>query len=133
MLHQAAAFRHLHAHMNHNQHVIQISADNLARHSLPGAKAVEIAPYSFERVLGGSRSGTPGITHARHIPLQSLSGGAASSRHRSTAEVSANGNTIDPDQQLQQANEATLKLHEDMSIYRSLTELYKPFTSMGGR
>ena len=129
MLHQATVLKNIHAHVLYNQQALQVSADNLARHAMPGAQAVALAPYSFKNHINADQ----GVTHARHIGLRSSSLHSGANRQKNTSEISANGNSISPEQELQNANTATLKITNDIAIYKTLTEIYSPFASLGAR
>jgi flagellar basal body rod protein FlgB len=131
MLHSAPALQHILAHMKYNQTVVQVSADNLARHPIPGEKTKKVAPYSFADYVVGQQTRAAPITHPKHIPFHEPLEKANISSRLKHSETSPNGNDIHPEEQLQQMNEATLQLHEDIKAYDSLLKSYQLFTNMG--
>lgn len=129
--HGIRAFQHLSAHIQHGQKNIQVGMENLGNHSIPGKSEKVVGAYHFDDYLKHSGSALK-VTHAQHIPIQTSSGGGAKvTSHKNGEEVSVNGNSINPEAQLQKINEATLALSSDIKTYQTFIEMYKPFTSMG--
>jgi flagellar basal body rod protein FlgB len=129
--HGIRAIRHLQAHMGYNQKAIQLSADNLGRHAIPGEKTKELAPYSFTTYIGAQNPATLRMTNARHIAVHQAYGHSRISSKRSPGEISASGNDIVPEQELQKMNEAALNINEDIKAYENILSNYKAFTMMG--
>lgn len=97
-----------------------VSADNIARMHIPGEKAKELEEMSFK----GRLKGSPLLkTHANHLSGSGGLHGSASIRTSDAPDLSMNGNNIDYQKELRDANEASAR-------HLQMTKLYGGFARM---
>lgn len=94
---------------------LKVSADNLARSVIPGAREKEVTP-TFSPIGG------PQQTHAKHLRGTGDSSPFQVKTERKSQEASLDGNSIDAEKQLTQASDAATHIHLNVSLITKIMD-----------
>lgn len=117
--------------MRHTQARQENTSDNLARSSVAGEKTKEIEPFS-KALKRNSKTAEIKTTDANHLSGSIKNVGFKIKKSTEQADASLTGNSISPEEQLLQLNEAATDFYRLQQVHKSENERIKTVLNIGG-
>ncbi|NCP62809.1 MAG: hypothetical protein GW748_05800 [Alphaproteobacteria bacterium] len=117
--------------MRHTQARQENTSDNLARSGVAGEKTKEIEPFS-QALKHNSATASIKTTNAHHLSGSVKDVGFKIKKSKEQAEPTLTGNSISPEEQLLQLNEAATDFYRLQQVHKSEIERIKTVLNMGG-
>tara|TARA_R110002095_G_scaffold169351_2_gene147048 strand:+ start:5936 stop:6340 length:405 start_codon:yes stop_codon:yes gene_type:complete len=116
--------------MRHTQARQETTSDNLARSGVAGEKTKEVESFS-KSLNRNSKPASIKTTNANHLSGSLKNAGFKVKTSKEQADPSLTGNSISPEEQLLQLNEAGTDFYRLQQIHKSEEERMKTVLNMG--
>ena len=117
--------------MQYAQSKQQTASDNMARAGVAGAKAKEIEPFEKSLKRGGGSSSVV-TTNAKHMQGKPEGNGFKVKTAKNQGEPTLTGNSISPEEQLLQLNEASTEFYRLEQVHKNEKERIRMISTIGG-
>jgi flagellar basal-body rod protein FlgB len=110
------------SYINQRQSVL---AENVANANVPGYKARDLEPFSFENALNQTGTVSLTTTDPRHIIPASMAGVNAKSIKAKSFETTLSGNSVDLEQQMMNVSSNSVDYQTVSSIYHQISSWFR--------